>query len=448
MRKGFTLIELLIVIAIVGIITSLTFIALNSVRSKSRDGKRISDIRQLQSALEMYKNDNNVYPTYATSGQPLVGPNNYTYTKRIPAAPGTNDGSCASDAYTYTTVDPNTNYSVTYCLGGAVQSAGPSNCTAVPGQICQGGAVVATTLLPPGTAGNDSGVGSLDWNAIDDGRLQGGSYASYSCGSLPKDLSVKLIVSGVVSGTDLKKVADWPDNGDGVLSFDDAVYGGASEMWGLALTPSIVNAADFGLAFAADASSDSYYLTMTGFSLNVPTNATIKGVEATVNRSYYWASGNSFAAGTMVSVPDGKKPIETLKIGDEVVARNQFGKLVNSKVSNLIIGQAGKHKNMVNLVIGQNKITATLEHKFLTKLGYRHAVDLKAGDMVYYLNDDSNELELLELTSVETISASIPVYNITVETWHNYIANGYVVSNFLTFNSAYVDYVKMRVFYQ
>jgi len=141
MKKGFTLIELLIVITIVGVITTLTFVALNAVRGKSRDSKRVADIRQWQAALEMYKNDNNVYPSAATSGQPLVGiTNGYTYMKKVPSAPGTNDGTCTgTDAYTYSSTDPNTTYNISYCLGNAVQNAGPSNCSAVPGQICLAG---------------------------------------------------------------------------------------------------------------------------------------------------------------------------------------------------------------------------------------------------------------------------------------------------------------------
>ncbi len=136
MRKGFTLIELLVVIVIIGIIAALTTVALNGVRGKSRDTKRVADIRQWQSALEMYKNDNNVYPTNATSGNPLVGPNGQTYMTKIPSAPGKTDGTCTTDSYDYSSSGAGANYTIDYCLGGAVQSAGPSSCTAKPSNIC------------------------------------------------------------------------------------------------------------------------------------------------------------------------------------------------------------------------------------------------------------------------------------------------------------------------
>ena len=52
--KGFTLIELLVVIAIIGVLASIVLASLNSARQKSRDARRIADIKQLQLALELY----------------------------------------------------------------------------------------------------------------------------------------------------------------------------------------------------------------------------------------------------------------------------------------------------------------------------------------------------------------------------------------------------------
>ncbi|MDR3642937.1 MAG: prepilin-type N-terminal cleavage/methylation domain-containing protein [Candidatus Doudnabacteria bacterium] len=63
-QKGFTLIELLVVIAIIGLLASVVLVALNGARAKSRDAKRIADIRQMASAMELFYNDNNSYPSY------------------------------------------------------------------------------------------------------------------------------------------------------------------------------------------------------------------------------------------------------------------------------------------------------------------------------------------------------------------------------------------------
>ncbi|HQB76688.1 MAG TPA: prepilin-type N-terminal cleavage/methylation domain-containing protein, partial [bacterium] len=62
MRKGFTLIELLVVIAIIALLSTLSVVALNNARVKSRDARRLSDIKQIRTALEMYFNQNNSYP--------------------------------------------------------------------------------------------------------------------------------------------------------------------------------------------------------------------------------------------------------------------------------------------------------------------------------------------------------------------------------------------------
>lgn len=64
MRRGFTLIELLVVVAIIGILSSVVISSINQARSKARDTKRISDVRQIQNALEMYFADNGYYPEY------------------------------------------------------------------------------------------------------------------------------------------------------------------------------------------------------------------------------------------------------------------------------------------------------------------------------------------------------------------------------------------------
>ncbi len=62
-RRGFTLIELLVVIAIIGLLSTLAVVALNSARQKARDSKRVADMKQLQTALEIYFNDKSAYPT-------------------------------------------------------------------------------------------------------------------------------------------------------------------------------------------------------------------------------------------------------------------------------------------------------------------------------------------------------------------------------------------------
>lgn len=62
MKKGFTLIELLVVIAIIALLSTLSVVALNSARVKARDARRVSDIKQIRTALEMYFDAKLEYP--------------------------------------------------------------------------------------------------------------------------------------------------------------------------------------------------------------------------------------------------------------------------------------------------------------------------------------------------------------------------------------------------
>ncbi|MFH0852000.1 MAG: type II secretion system protein [bacterium] len=67
-QKGFTLIELLVVIAIIGILATVVTVSLNSARKKARDTKRLSDVKAIVTALEMYYDVNqNHYPGSTSS---------------------------------------------------------------------------------------------------------------------------------------------------------------------------------------------------------------------------------------------------------------------------------------------------------------------------------------------------------------------------------------------
>jgi prepilin-type N-terminal cleavage/methylation domain-containing protein len=131
---GFTLIELLVVIAIIGILASVVLASMNSARKKARDARRLSDLKQLQSALELYSDAHgNVYPTALSE---LV-PNYIPALSRDPLVAGT--------AYNYSALDTDTDLATcdAYHLGASLEDVSNSallaDADAAPGTSCTGG---------------------------------------------------------------------------------------------------------------------------------------------------------------------------------------------------------------------------------------------------------------------------------------------------------------------
>ena len=63
-RNGFTLIELLVVVAVIALLATIMLGTLGSARQQARDSKRLADLKQLQTTLELYANGNlGKYPT-------------------------------------------------------------------------------------------------------------------------------------------------------------------------------------------------------------------------------------------------------------------------------------------------------------------------------------------------------------------------------------------------
>ncbi|MCX6792875.1 MAG: prepilin-type N-terminal cleavage/methylation domain-containing protein [Candidatus Falkowbacteria bacterium] len=123
-KTGFTLIELLVVIAIIGVLSTMAIIALGNARAKARDSRRVADIKQISTALELYYADNNSYPTIITPGNSLTSPDGTkVYMASIPNNPTPrNDNGCGNNNYTYASTPDNTNYSLNFCLGNNVSS--------------------------------------------------------------------------------------------------------------------------------------------------------------------------------------------------------------------------------------------------------------------------------------------------------------------------------------
>ena len=92
-NRGFTLIELLVVIGIISILATVLLLQLGTARAKSRDAKRIADINQVRSAVELYFDDNGSYPATNALSALLVP----KYLLKLPTDPLTT--TCSTTTY-------------------------------------------------------------------------------------------------------------------------------------------------------------------------------------------------------------------------------------------------------------------------------------------------------------------------------------------------------------
>ena len=74
--RGFTLIEMMVVIAIIGILSAIILVNLSGAKAKARDSKRVSDLGNIQAALELYFDRCNKYPAELVSNNPTSGVGN------------------------------------------------------------------------------------------------------------------------------------------------------------------------------------------------------------------------------------------------------------------------------------------------------------------------------------------------------------------------------------
>jgi prepilin-type N-terminal cleavage/methylation domain-containing protein len=100
-NKGFTLIEMLVVIAIIGLLSSVVLVALGPSRNKAKDARIISDLNQIRTIMEtLYDPSTGNYP----GGASAVGNNDIIRAKEdIDSSGGTHFGitPLAANSYYY-----------------------------------------------------------------------------------------------------------------------------------------------------------------------------------------------------------------------------------------------------------------------------------------------------------------------------------------------------------
>ena len=118
-NRAFTLVELLVVIAIIGILSAIVMSSMSAARAQSRDGKRTTDIKQIQLALGLYYDANNTYPMNISSS--TLGP----YIPSIPVDPSSNGATTYRYDYVPYCANDNTTI-VSYHIGTSLENSGNS----------------------------------------------------------------------------------------------------------------------------------------------------------------------------------------------------------------------------------------------------------------------------------------------------------------------------------
>lgn len=147
-QSGFTLIELLVIISIIGFLVAAVMLYLSQSRQKSRDAKRVADVKQISSALDLFNSHCGSYPIEAsvipldatqrlftgsaagcgdksgtgTNGGIGATASGTTIVQQFVAAPLPADSAtCATgsnNSYNYSSTT-GTTYTLTFCLGQA-----------------------------------------------------------------------------------------------------------------------------------------------------------------------------------------------------------------------------------------------------------------------------------------------------------------------------------------
>ncbi|MBI5140307.1 MAG: prepilin-type N-terminal cleavage/methylation domain-containing protein [Candidatus Vogelbacteria bacterium] len=157
--RGFTLIELLVVVAIIGILASVVLVSLGSARSKARDARRISDMQNLKTALELYFASYNRYPTSLEFGLSPSSPpagSRYIVPEFMPSMP---TDPLTNTAYSYTGLkiaSGGTNTCLSYHLGSTLENADAN----VP--VLQTKANRGVSLIGPCTSAAGASVADFD----------------------------------------------------------------------------------------------------------------------------------------------------------------------------------------------------------------------------------------------------------------------------------------------
>jgi type II secretory pathway pseudopilin PulG len=133
------------------------------------------------------------------------------------------------------------------------------------------------------------------------------------------------------------------------------------------------------------------------------------------------AGTNCFLAGTQVLSEDGMKNIENIKVGDRVYAINIDNNAKELKEVTSLFN--GKTDEVYEITIGDELVRTTPKHQFyIVDKGWTRAYELKEGDKISSKDNDGLIIKKIEHKFYKD---PIPVYNLTVDGYHNYLITKY-----------------------
>ncbi|MCX6740882.1 MAG: prepilin-type N-terminal cleavage/methylation domain-containing protein [Candidatus Parcubacteria bacterium] len=123
-KRAFTLVELLTVVAIIGLLSAFAVVAVRGALVKGRDTRRIADVKNMGTAIEMYFSDNSSYPVVtdangvsSSQGICLEQSSQFatvmlTYMRNIPQDPGYINTTYPEYCYWYHTTGNGSQYKI------------------------------------------------------------------------------------------------------------------------------------------------------------------------------------------------------------------------------------------------------------------------------------------------------------------------------------------------
>lgn len=293
--------------------------------------------------------------------------------------------------------------------GGAVSWANPTKAQGAPDDT--NGANSASGTAVGSAVSHSLRASNFGFSIPEDATILGiviTIYKACTGGSgVVSDSAINAVKSdGSNSTTNASVAANWGIIGAVGIRTD--TYGSSTSLWGETWTPADINDSDFG---------------------------------ARLKASFSAAGGPCFPAGTLIATPSGQRMIETIRAGDEIISFDPDTRAIRTcRVSQTYKFDTAE---LISIRTIDRIVDATPDHRFLTPNGFVEARELRIGDTLFEFESDI--LVPRPILGIYRVQCSVPVFDLTVEETHTFIANGFAVHN--AGQTGYVDAFAITVYY-